>query len=136
MTRPAGSWLGTTDRQQPGCWRSVMTGVLVFVGSPERIRTAVTALRGRRPRPLDDGAVAPAGDAAGSGMVPGVRGLPQPPYSLARSRRARERALPSSAIDSNSGGLTRVPVIARRTGWNAFLGLRPRSACRPRSPPG
>lgn len=25
-------------------------------GSPERIRTAVTALRGRRPRPLDDGA--------------------------------------------------------------------------------
>lgn len=26
-------------------------------GSPERIRTAVTALRGRRPRPLDDGAV-------------------------------------------------------------------------------
>ena len=26
-------------------------------GSPERIRTAVTALRGRRPRPLDDGAM-------------------------------------------------------------------------------
>ena len=26
------------------------------VGSPEQIRTAVTALRGRRPRPLDDGA--------------------------------------------------------------------------------
>ena len=26
-------------------------------GSPEQIRTAVTALRGRRPRPLDDGAV-------------------------------------------------------------------------------
>ena len=25
-------------------------------GSPEQIRTAVTALRGRRPRPLDDGA--------------------------------------------------------------------------------
>ena len=25
-------------------------------GSPERIRTAVTGLRGRRPRPLDDGA--------------------------------------------------------------------------------
>jgi hypothetical protein len=26
-----------------------------FLCSPERIRTAVTALRGRRPRPLDDG---------------------------------------------------------------------------------
>ena len=26
-------------------------------GSPEQIRTAVSALRGRRPRPLDDGAV-------------------------------------------------------------------------------
>ena len=25
-------------------------------GSPERIRTAASALRGRRPRPLDDGA--------------------------------------------------------------------------------
>ena len=25
--------------------------------SPDRIRTGVTALRGRRPRPLDDGAV-------------------------------------------------------------------------------
>jgi hypothetical protein len=25
-------------------------------GSPDRIRTGVTALRGRRPRPLDDGA--------------------------------------------------------------------------------
>ena len=26
------------------------------IGSPERIRTAASALRGRRPRPLDDGA--------------------------------------------------------------------------------
>ncbi len=28
-----------------------------YVSSPDRIRTGVTALRGRRPRPLDDGAV-------------------------------------------------------------------------------
>src|SRR4029453_11830417 len=33
-------------------------GVLVVVGSPDRIRTGATALRGRRPRPLDDGAAA------------------------------------------------------------------------------
>jgi hypothetical protein len=31
--------------------------VLVLDGSPDRIRTGATALRGRRPRPLDDGAV-------------------------------------------------------------------------------
>ena len=29
---------------------------LMIPGSPERIRTAASALRGRRPRPLDDGA--------------------------------------------------------------------------------
>ena len=34
----------------------------VLRSSPDRIRTGVTALRGRRPRPLDDGAEhAPAG---------------------------------------------------------------------------
>jgi hypothetical protein len=32
--------------------------VLVFDGSPDRIRTGATALRGRRPGPLDDGAAA------------------------------------------------------------------------------
>jgi hypothetical protein len=31
--------------------------VLVVDGSPDRIRTGATALRGRRPRPLDDGAL-------------------------------------------------------------------------------
>jgi uncharacterized membrane protein YfcA len=30
--------------------------VRIHSGSPDRIRTGVTALRGRRPRPLDDGA--------------------------------------------------------------------------------
>src|SRR5690242_503319 len=32
-------------------------GLAFLVRSPDRIRTGVTALRGRRPRPLDDGAV-------------------------------------------------------------------------------
>ena len=32
-------------------------GLAFHVRSPDRIRTGVTALRGRRPRPLDDGAV-------------------------------------------------------------------------------
>ena len=35
-------------------------------------------------------------------------------------------------MDSNSGGLTSRPVMARRTGWKAVLGLRPRSVWRPR----
>jgi hypothetical protein len=36
--------------------RSATRNVVVD-GSPDRIRTGATALRGRRPRPLDDGAV-------------------------------------------------------------------------------
>ena len=42
----------STSERDPGR----ATRVSPFPGSPERIRTAVSALRGRRPRPLDDGA--------------------------------------------------------------------------------
>ena len=52
----------------------------VFVDStPERIRTAVTALRGRRPRPLDDGAGCRVGYrlARGGGLEPPMTG-PEP----------------------------------------------------------
>ena len=41
------------DDRGPGV---TQPGRSVFGSSPEQIRTAVTALRGRRPRPLDDGA--------------------------------------------------------------------------------
>ena len=41
------------DRRRPGrAWHPAFMS-----SSPDRIRTGVTALRGRRPRPLDDGAV-------------------------------------------------------------------------------
>src|SRR5580693_2974729 len=40
----------------------------VLRSSPDRIRTGVTALRGRRPRPLDDGA-----EHAPAGILPGPR---------------------------------------------------------------
>jgi hypothetical protein len=40
---------GLTGRPDPG-------STWTLLGSPDRIRTGVTALRGRRPRPLDDGA--------------------------------------------------------------------------------
>ena len=43
------------------------------VSSPEQIRTAVSALRGRRPRPLDDGA----GVRSGGGLEPPTTG-PEP----------------------------------------------------------
>ena len=46
-------------------------------GSPEQIRTAVTALRGRRPRPLDDGADACVLRARGGGLEPPKTG-PEP----------------------------------------------------------
>ena len=45
--------------------------------SPEQIRTAVTALRGRRPRPLDDGAVTCLLRARGGGLEPPKAG-PEP----------------------------------------------------------
>ena len=45
--------------------------------SPERIRTAVSALRGRRPRPLDDGARTPAGFSHRTGTLGGEDSNPQ-----------------------------------------------------------
>jgi uncharacterized membrane protein YoaK (UPF0700 family) len=53
-------WSDTQQRPRPSFIQGRGLLVRVVGGSPERIRTAVTALRGRRPRPLDDGAVAPA----------------------------------------------------------------------------
>jgi Glutamine amidotransferases class-II len=41
----------------PGNNKCQAIGLAFHVRSPDRIRTGVTALRGRRPRPLDDGAV-------------------------------------------------------------------------------
>ena len=41
----------------PGNEKCQAIGLAFHVRSPDRIRTGVTALRGRRPRPLDDGAV-------------------------------------------------------------------------------
>jgi hypothetical protein len=42
--------------------RNAETTLRAVGGSPEQIRTAVSALRGRRPRPLDDGAVGLGGE--------------------------------------------------------------------------
>ena len=47
----------TTAEPDPRNYEARDTGPGLRMGSPEQIRTAVTALRGRRPRPLDDGAV-------------------------------------------------------------------------------
>jgi len=43
----------------------------------------------------------------------------------ARRMRARVRSFPSSSSDSNSGGETRRPVAATRTGPKACLGFCP-----------
>src|SRR5215213_11912291 len=53
--------------------------------SPDRIRTGATALRGRRPGPLDDGAVRWCGGAGVPGLEPRLTepesvGLPITPY--------------------------------------------------------
>src|SRR5437763_3536980 len=86
-------------------------------GSPDRIRTGATALRGRRPRPLDDGAkTARAG-------VPGLEprltepesvGLPITPYPIGASRGAEEELYPTAMGDPN-----RLANPAWRPGWPA-----------------
>src|SRR6185437_3788180 len=43
-----------TVRDHAGPWKRRLSAHVL--GSPDRIRTGATALRGRRPRPLDDGA--------------------------------------------------------------------------------
>src|SRR5436190_329529 len=67
--------------------------------SPERIRTAATALRGRRPRPLDDGALETSlwcneRTAGVPGLEPRLTepesvGLPITPYPIRPVRRGR-----------------------------------------------
>ena len=96
------------------------------IGSPEQIRTAVTALRGRRPRPLDDGAeYLRIRCSGGRTRTPNDRArtccvadyttpeggrhrladhLPaKSKRSRAAPRRASARSRPSSSIDSNRG---------------------------------
>ena len=93
--------------------------------SPEQIRTAVTALRGRRPRPLDDGAEIAFRSSGGRTRTPKDRTRTccvadyttpeggrhrladahpvQSKRSRAERSRATARSRPSSSIDSNSG---------------------------------
>src|SRR5579863_8437655 len=82
-------------------------------GSPDRIRTGVTALRGRRPRPLDDGAVHGIDTTAG---VPGLEprltgpepvGLPITPYPTGTRHRT---AAPTQSSGRNSRRPTRAEV--------------------------
>ncbi len=47
-------------------------------------------------------------------------------HARAACNRPSERSRPSSSSDSNSGGLTRLPVTAMRTGPKALRGLSPR----------
>ena len=70
-------------------------------GSPEQIRTAVTALRGRRPRPLDDGA----GFARCSRWIPGWM---LPTGSGGRTRTPNDRARTCCVADYTTpeGGRT------------------------------
>jgi hypothetical protein len=59
-SRSAGPRVPTDCRcQGPGTVDGDRACDLLLLSSPDRIRTGVTALRGRRPRPLDDGAKRP-----------------------------------------------------------------------------
>jgi hypothetical protein len=85
--------------------------------SPDRIRTGVTALRGRRPRPLDDGAEHPGGRltppplpggalADRSGNFAGhVRPQRCTPYRLPVSAANRRRFAPRSRLTAARRGL-------------------------------
>lgn len=115
--------------------------VLVDGCSPDRIRTGATALRGRRPRPLDDGAVlgcaraylatwrvahrispraqkdAPGAEAGVPGLEPRLTepesvGLPITPYPIG-ARRRRIGTVPDADQDRKTGSAT----PAWRPGW-------------------
>jgi hypothetical protein len=45
------SWVGSNKQERPA-----LGGPFLF-GTPYRIRTGVTAVRGRRPEPLDEGSI-------------------------------------------------------------------------------
>ncbi len=58
---------------------------LIFPGSPNGTRTRVTGVRGRRPRPLDDGTIVAGGQGFEpwfAGPEPAVLPLNDPPVSL------------------------------------------------------
>ena len=75
---------------------------LAFRGSPDRIRTGVTALRGRRPRPLDDGAVhIPTGmkSPVGPRYWHGQRRTDYRLATVVANRRSRRRAQRGDQVD-------------------------------------
>ena len=58
---------------------------LIFPGSPNGTRTRVTGVRGRRPRPLDDGTIVAGGQGFEpwfAGPEPAVLPLNDPPVAL------------------------------------------------------
>ena len=62
-----------------------MANPLIFHGSPNGTRTRVTGVRGRRPRPLDDGTIVAGGQGFEpwfAGPEPAVLPLNDPPVSL------------------------------------------------------
>src|ERR1700759_4272335 len=78
-------------------------------GSPDRIRTGVTALRGRRPRPLDDGAVHGAG-VLGAGVASAVQTTASPPVRPTGGRvvilpHEQARTFFASALVSRAAGV-------------------------------
>jgi hypothetical protein len=94
--------------------RNVETTLRAVGGSPEQIRTAVSALRGRRPRPLDDGAVGLGGEDSnpqrqGQNLLccrlHHPRRCGQPSGSTSRRRRRGGSSAGSGASVSARGGL-------------------------------
>jgi hypothetical protein len=117
------------SRTETRCWREACNRPVDSIGSPDGIRTRVSGLKGRRPRPLDDGAREdemvglPTRTQGCSGCTTtflahrNERGC-QLAVSRVRERasRASTTSRPKIAIDSNNGGLTVEPVTATRSG--------------------
>ncbi len=86
-------------------------------GRPSGRQRRWGTLRGRAGRDRERVVVSVAARPAGAHALTASASAPS---------RARLRSRPSSSIDSNSGGETRRPVTATRTGPKAWRGLRPR----------
>ena len=101
--------------------------VLYGVGAPKGIRTPVFAVKGRRPRPLDDGRVGRAGDGATPSCIEGRGGQDKCFSQMTRAASGWALTLFLSSLFSFRGGVSGgglvfvLPLAARWRGWLRFL---------------
>ena len=98
--------------------------VRLHSGSPDRIRTGVTALRGRRPRPLDDGAEHGTAGSCRAGMLAAPAAYRLPPHRRSGQPTAKSQRSGAWRLGMNKRGHRIVSALA--TPLAGVPGLEPR----------